>query len=508
MLGGTAGIDSSTCSWQWAEQQQAASGSGGRQRRRRRATSARRGVAARHAPIATCASASAGMQRAGARRRACGKPGRSEAALSAACQRAIGAPALSRCRRDARRALAARQRRPAGLLAAGVAAMLLSGHPLAGLCLQCPCTANSAGAAAWGPCWSSRAAQSSDRSDLALLRSLPSRPGGQKSGPAHPRSTSATRPFPRPQPARIGSPAIRSARRRRASRLRRGQGARRPPAAATRRLGLVQAAMTMAAPPGEMASVASGSLASYTFVDEEELLGGWAPLPLGRRAAQAHGRVRCPACGTCCPWSNHPPPCLQASRSGWRSWSCWWGGGAGCWQQPGCGQPLQGMAFGGGTHVAARLHPCSLTFPLLQVGNARGRTKPDPIQCFQLLQVGMGTRTCSQAHMPARMAPAPPAPPKQRPAPPPRPPQHPARTQCNHPNARWVLQKLVVSLDRASRPEVKEFQRRCEEAVVDVLLKGAPPPVRGHARAAAAGEGAEARCGSSGGLAWQAAAPW
>ena len=42
-----------------------------------------------------------------------------------------------------------------------------------------------------------------------------------------------------------------------------------------------------------------------------------------------------------------------------------------------------------------------------------------------------------------------------------------------------LLQKLVVSLDRASRPEVKEFQRRCEEAAVDVLLKGAPPPVRG-----------------------------
>jgi len=61
---------------------------------------------------------------------------------------------------------------------------------------------------------------------------------------------------------------------------------------------------------------------------------------------------------------------------------------------------------------------------VLQVGNARGRAKPDPVQCFQLLQ------------------------------------------------------KLVVTLDRCERPEVKEFQRRCEEAVVDVLLKGAPPPVR------------------------------
>lgn len=60
----------------------------------------------------------------------------------------------------------------------------------------------------------------------------------------------------------------------------------------------------------------------------------------------------------------------------------------------------------------------------LLVGNARGRTKPDQVQCFQLLQ------------------------------------------------------KLVVALDRSTRPEVKEYQRRCEEAVVDILLKGAPPPVR------------------------------
>lgn len=58
------------------------------------------------------------------------------------------------------------------------------------------------------------------------------------------------------------------------------------------------------------------------------------------------------------------------------------------------------------------------------MGNARGRAKPEPVQCLQLLQ------------------------------------------------------KLVVTLERSSRPEVKEFQRRCEEAVVDVLLKGAPPPVR------------------------------
>jgi hypothetical protein len=52
----------------------------------------------------------------------------------------------------------------------------------------------------------------------------------------------------------------------------------------------------------------------------------------------------------------------------------------------------------------------------------------------------------------------------------------PDRVQCFQ-----LLQKLVVTLDRSSRPEVKEYQRRCEEAVVDILLKGAPPPVGGRA---------------------------
>lgn len=40
-----------------------------------------------------------------------------------------------------------------------------------------------------------------------------------------------------------------------------------------------------------------------------------------------------------------------------------------------------------------------------------------------------------------------------------------------------LLQKLVVTLDRTERDEVKEYQRRCEAALIDVLLKGAPPPV-------------------------------
>lgn len=42
-----------------------------------------------------------------------------------------------------------------------------------------------------------------------------------------------------------------------------------------------------------------------------------------------------------------------------------------------------------------------------------------------------------------------------------------------------LLQKLVLTLGRAARPEVREYQRRCEDALVDVLLKGAPPAVSG-----------------------------
>lgn len=41
-----------------------------------------------------------------------------------------------------------------------------------------------------------------------------------------------------------------------------------------------------------------------------------------------------------------------------------------------------------------------------------------------------------------------------------------------------LLQKLIVTLDRTERAEVKEYQRRCEDALIDILLKGAPPPVR------------------------------
>ena len=44
-----------------------------------------------------------------------------------------------------------------------------------------------------------------------------------------------------------------------------------------------------------------------------------------------------------------------------------------------------------------------------------------------------------------------------------------------------LLHKLVSTLGRTPGAEVREYQRRCEDALVDVLLKGAPPPVRGTA---------------------------
>ena len=39
------------------------------------------------------------------------------------------------------------------------------------------------------------------------------------------------------------------------------------------------------------------------------------------------------------------------------------------------------------------------------------------------------------------------------------------------------LQKLLVTIDSSQRDRVREYQRRCEEALTDVLLKGAAPPV-------------------------------
>jgi len=41
-----------------------------------------------------------------------------------------------------------------------------------------------------------------------------------------------------------------------------------------------------------------------------------------------------------------------------------------------------------------------------------------------------------------------------------------------------LLQKLNATIEKTSVEELKEYQRRCEDALVDILLKGAPPPVR------------------------------
>lgn len=41
-----------------------------------------------------------------------------------------------------------------------------------------------------------------------------------------------------------------------------------------------------------------------------------------------------------------------------------------------------------------------------------------------------------------------------------------------------LLQKIQVTLARTTRSEVQEYQRRCEEALCSILLRGAAPPVR------------------------------
>jgi len=41
-----------------------------------------------------------------------------------------------------------------------------------------------------------------------------------------------------------------------------------------------------------------------------------------------------------------------------------------------------------------------------------------------------------------------------------------------------LLQKLHATIDDTSVDEIKEYQRRCEDALLDILLKGCPPPVR------------------------------
>ena len=41
-----------------------------------------------------------------------------------------------------------------------------------------------------------------------------------------------------------------------------------------------------------------------------------------------------------------------------------------------------------------------------------------------------------------------------------------------------LLQKLQGSIRRSERAQLQSYQRKCEDALTIVLLKGAPPPVR------------------------------
>jgi hypothetical protein len=58
-----------------------------------------------------------------------------------------------------------------------------------------------------------------------------------------------------------------------------------------------------------------------------------------------------------------------------------------------------------------------------------------------------------------------------------------------------LLQKLVATLERTGRLEVREYQRRCEDALIDILLKGAPPPVSGGQSGSRRGGGGPAGIG-------------
>lgn len=41
-----------------------------------------------------------------------------------------------------------------------------------------------------------------------------------------------------------------------------------------------------------------------------------------------------------------------------------------------------------------------------------------------------------------------------------------------------LLQKLQVTIESSDKARIREYQRRCEDALEDVLLKGTAPPVR------------------------------
>jgi hypothetical protein len=40
-----------------------------------------------------------------------------------------------------------------------------------------------------------------------------------------------------------------------------------------------------------------------------------------------------------------------------------------------------------------------------------------------------------------------------------------------------LLQKLQVTIDGSQKERVREYQRRCEDALAEILLKGTAPPV-------------------------------
>ncbi len=41
-----------------------------------------------------------------------------------------------------------------------------------------------------------------------------------------------------------------------------------------------------------------------------------------------------------------------------------------------------------------------------------------------------------------------------------------------------LLQKLQVTIESSDKARIREYQRRCEDALESVLLKGTAPPVR------------------------------
>lgn len=42
-----------------------------------------------------------------------------------------------------------------------------------------------------------------------------------------------------------------------------------------------------------------------------------------------------------------------------------------------------------------------------------------------------------------------------------------------------LLQKLLVTMDSSQKERIREYQRRCDDALADILLRGTAPPVSG-----------------------------